>query len=148
MGLDTSHDCWHGAYSAFMRFRLELCKAAGYKLVDDPEDVKLRLSFPTLGPPRQMPAIWYEHEWPDERYMGEWGNEVPEDPLVVLIVHADCDGIIPAKWCLPLAKRLQGLAERMPDEGAGHMPSARKAAVQFAEGLLRAHEAEEDVTFR
>lgn len=21
MGLDTSHDCWHGAYSAFTRWR-------------------------------------------------------------------------------------------------------------------------------
>jgi hypothetical protein len=29
MGLDTSHDCWHGAYSAFMRWRSELCRAAG-----------------------------------------------------------------------------------------------------------------------
>lgn len=32
MGLDTSHDCWHGAYSAFMRWRRAVAKAAGIPL--------------------------------------------------------------------------------------------------------------------
>jgi hypothetical protein len=32
MGLDTSHDAWQGAYSAFTRFRTALCKAAGYEM--------------------------------------------------------------------------------------------------------------------
>ena len=32
MGLDISHDCWHGAYSAFMRWRIEIGKAAGISL--------------------------------------------------------------------------------------------------------------------
>jgi len=26
MGLDTSHDAWHGAYSAFMRWRTEIAR--------------------------------------------------------------------------------------------------------------------------
>lgn len=138
MGLGVSHDCWYGAYSAFMRFRIELCRAAGYKLSTDPQ-------YPDSS--IQVPSIWYEHDWSDQRYQGDWENEAPEDPLIVLIVHSDCDGVIPAKWCLPLAKRLQSLAEKMPDTGGGHMPSARGAAVQFAEGLLRAHDAGEDVEF-
>ena len=29
MGLDTTHDCWHGAYSAFMRWRQKLAEVAG-----------------------------------------------------------------------------------------------------------------------
>src|SRR5437016_2133419 len=29
MGLDTTHDCWHGAYSAFMRWRTKLAEVAG-----------------------------------------------------------------------------------------------------------------------
>ena len=33
MGLDTSHNCWHGAYSAFMRWRQEIAKAAGIPLM-------------------------------------------------------------------------------------------------------------------
>lgn len=32
MGLDTTHGCWHGAYSAFHRWRVEVAKAAGIPL--------------------------------------------------------------------------------------------------------------------
>jgi hypothetical protein len=34
MGLDTTHNCWHGAYSAFMRWRQEIAKAAGLPPLD------------------------------------------------------------------------------------------------------------------
>jgi hypothetical protein len=34
MGLDTTHDCWHGAYSAFMRWRRKLAEVAGYPPLD------------------------------------------------------------------------------------------------------------------
>ena len=30
MGLDVSHDCWHGAYSSFHGWRSAICLAAGY----------------------------------------------------------------------------------------------------------------------
>lgn len=33
MGLDTTHDCWHGAYSGFMRWRIGVAKAAGVPLL-------------------------------------------------------------------------------------------------------------------
>jgi len=29
MGLDISHGCWHGAYSAFMRWREKISQVAG-----------------------------------------------------------------------------------------------------------------------
>jgi hypothetical protein len=32
MGLDTSHGCWHGAYSAFSRWRTKLAEVAGVPL--------------------------------------------------------------------------------------------------------------------
>lgn len=32
MGLDVSHDAWHGAYSAFTRWRNCLAEDAGYPL--------------------------------------------------------------------------------------------------------------------
>ncbi len=35
MGLDTSHDCWHGAYSAVTRWRNTVAEIAGYPLVED-----------------------------------------------------------------------------------------------------------------
>jgi len=30
MGLDLTHGCWHGAYSAFMRWRQKIAELAGY----------------------------------------------------------------------------------------------------------------------
>ena len=35
MGLDTTHDCWHGAYSAFMRWRQKIAEVAGFGNLDD-----------------------------------------------------------------------------------------------------------------
>lgn len=32
MGLDTTHDCWHGSYSNFMQFRIKLAQAIGADL--------------------------------------------------------------------------------------------------------------------
>lgn len=34
MGLDVSHDCWNGAYSAFMRFRSNLAAAIGIDIMN------------------------------------------------------------------------------------------------------------------
>jgi hypothetical protein len=33
MGLDTTHGCWNGAYSAFMRWRQEIARVAGIPLM-------------------------------------------------------------------------------------------------------------------
>ena len=35
MGLDTTHDCWHGAYLAFSRWRDQLAEVAGYTFHKD-----------------------------------------------------------------------------------------------------------------
>jgi hypothetical protein len=32
MGLDTTHDCWHGSYGGFNRWRNAIAAAAGYTL--------------------------------------------------------------------------------------------------------------------
>jgi hypothetical protein len=34
VGLDTTHDAWHGAYSAFSRWRELIAVAAGYELAE------------------------------------------------------------------------------------------------------------------
>lgn len=77
MGLVISHGCWHGPYSAFMRFRIAVAKAAG---------------IPDL---MAMDGYGGETKW----------NE--SDPLTILFLHSDCEGIIASKDCEPLAKRLE-----------------------------------------
>ena len=84
MGLDTTHDCFHGSYTSFYRWRNELCGAAG-------------ISYPSA--PRNRSA---------DEHNGDW-TETPDDIIYVLIDHSDCDGHILTEHCAPLADRLAGL---------------------------------------
>lgn len=34
LGLDISHGCWHGPYSSFNEFRVEIAKVAGISVTD------------------------------------------------------------------------------------------------------------------
>lgn len=123
MGLGTTHDCWYGAYSAFDRWRTLLTAA--------------------VGP--QWAINW--DAITEANLQGDW-DHLPEDPLVVLIAHSDCDGRIVAEACLPLAIRLEQLAESLPTEGAGHLINPRVQTLQFAAGLRQAAASGEDVEFR
>lgn len=88
MGLDTTHDCWHGSYSAFNRFRRELAKSIGINL-----DAMYGYGGDTPFPNKE------------------------DEPLVILLDHSDCDGEIVPVDCLPLANRLEEIASRLPDYG-------------------------------
>jgi hypothetical protein len=119
MGLDTSHDCWHGPYSAFMRWRCFLNHAIRGK-----------------GTHRED----LEQAWADGFY-----ND-PSKPLYVLMNHSDCDGTIPAEICGPMADALQTLMdEKMPARAM--YDEARPATERFIAGLRRAAAANEDVRF-
>ncbi len=120
MGLDTTHDCWHGAYSAFMRWRAQIAETAGFPPL---------MSFSTYGGDRS---------W--EPYA--------DDPLVKLLDHSDCDGEIQSKDCAPLAERLEGLLERLPEgRDGGHISDWREKTKKFIAGLRQASAAGEDVEF-
>ena len=121
MGLDTSHDCWHGAYSAFHRWRSKLMEVAHQR---------------------------------DLMQMQNYGGNVPwaklgKDPLIILLNHSDCDGIIEAKDCAPLADRLEELlpALREAGDGGGHIGGYAEKTQQFIDGLRLAASEGEDVDF-
>ena len=119
MGLDTSHDCWHGSYGSFNRWRTKLCEVAGYGALDE------RIGFGGEKP------------WPDN------------DPLVILLHHSDCDGEIEAKDCAPIADRLESLipALRIAGDGGGHIGDYAEKTEAFIAGLRAASEAKESVVF-
>src|SRR6185369_10798090 len=101
MGLDTTHDCWHGSYSAFTRWRNTIAEVAGYSLMDPTPEEQARYCF------SKHPMI----EWDgieNKNYRGDW-SQMPGDPLIVLIAHSDCDGVIHPEHGRPLADRLEGL---------------------------------------
>jgi hypothetical protein len=145
MGLDTSHDCWHGAYSAFGRWRQKVAEAAGYAVwavkYDDSS-----VTYDTV-------MIDWGH-LPENALMGEW-PETPADPLLVLIAHSDCDGEIRPEQAGPLADRLEELLPALErtdaEEGAfGHIAARggyAGAARKFIDGLRAAVAADEPVDF-
>lgn len=123
MGLDTTHDCYHGSYGGFHRWRMALADATGYPRCIEDEDAL---------------AIWEHYQGPE--MTGHW-RELPEDPLLIVMVHADTTGIIMADHCEPLAKRLEEVMPLLGDDE--HLLTT----VRFINGLRRAAAAGEDVEF-
>lgn len=149
MGLDTSHDCWHGPYSAFSRWRAALQRAAGWHLEEQRDDRGMRYE---LAREINWEAVT------DANIAGQW-ETLPEDPLIVLVAHSDCDGQLPVAALLPLAERLEQLAERMEPgqgrhwkwtpgmEGRATYDGEREATMRFAAGLRRAAAVGQPVVF-
>lgn len=128
MGLDVSHGCWSGAYSAFARWRNQIAEAAGFAVAD------IRYEGGYTAP--TILIDWGHVTW--ENLMGEW-NETPSDPLIVLIAHSDCDGVIHPREASLLADRLEGLIPELPDEYVpGHIGNWREKTQRFVDGLRAA----------
>ena len=139
MGLDTTHDCWHGGYGSFSIFREVLARAAGWP--QDGDD-----SYPASGGSRinwdSLPAGWL---------MGEGWEAVPEDPLIILAAHSDCDGSLPVFALSPLADRLEELRPKVYDATMEYAPAwadvMPERVDQFVKGLRAAAAAGEPVEF-
>jgi hypothetical protein len=141
MGLDTTHDAWHGAYSAFSRWRDKLAEAAGYDTV--------KLSLEEMG--RTMVCIdwgpWPKSAYYDPPYIPCRLDGTP-DPLLLLIMHSDCEGKIRHEFLAPLADRLEELIPRIDNEdGHGHIGNYGDKTRTFVAGLRRAIEAGEELGF-
>jgi hypothetical protein len=133
MGLDTTHDCWHGAYSAFSLWRNTLAVAAGYDLY------KVDGVF-------ECALIDWGHI-KDETLQGKW-DKTPDDPLLVLIAHSDCEGCIYPEQQIALADRLEQLIPLLPNGGnGGHIWDYKEVTKKFADGLRFAFSEKEAVGF-
>lgn len=147
MGLDTSHDCWHGGYGRFGQWRIALAKVAG------------------LPPLEFMEGFWRTGDDTDPFFMAgidmsperriEWADGtakhfqsllpirwecLKEDVLHELLNHSDCDGKLRAEICGPLADRLEALLDDMPEQW-------KETTTKFIAGLRDAAEAGEPVEF-
>ena len=123
MGLDTTHDCWHGAYSAFSRWRVEIARVAG------------------------MPPLEMMEGFIHDGQQGIKWEILKPDVLHVLLNHSDCDGHISWRNTKKLADRLAELLPLLEGDGGGHIGSYREKTQIFIDGLLAAHEAHERVEF-
>lgn len=127
MGLDVSHDCWHGGYISFTTWRCQLGLVAGV--------AAKKLPMQAGGPPLI--------DYVDTASMQE------DDPLRMLLEHSDCDGQIFPEEAIPLADRLEALLPMLPDgDGGGHIGNWKSKTQMFVDGLRRAAAAGEVVEFR
>lgn len=145
MGLDTTHDCWHGAYSAFSRWREILAEAAGYEQEERKDGYMTYQAIKGLN-----------YDLPEERYYGRgWKKgEFPTvegrdpDPMLLLELHSDCGGRIYRDQQLPLADRLEELLPKLEEiDGGGHIGNAADKTRKFIAGLRDAHAKFETVEF-
>ena len=147
MGLDTTHDCWHGAYSAFMRWRETLARIAGYP------PLRLMEGFYRLGewddPVARLEEKGYQFLADSLRGSLPISWEMfRDDPLITLLNHSDCEGEIAASDCGAIANRLQELVPKLPQGDApGHIGDWRDKTEAFINGLRDAAQAGEPVEF-
>lgn len=130
MGLDVSHDAFHGAYSAFNRFRKAVAESMGG-------------SYPPHDDKSLDPEMWY---W------GTGANIAHHPGLFVFFNHSDCDGAIHWKDCFHVALEVEAL---LPELDAmvvcgGHIEAQGgygAVARKFILGCRAAFDAKEDLVF-
>lgn len=151
MGLDTSHDCWHGSYGAFHRWRCEIASAAGLP------PLELMEGFYEPLDSHNLPTLYHgiNTREKDENNLTRVDAQLPiawdclkPSPLHELLHHSDCDGEIPWESCGKIADSLAELLPKLPTgEAGGHIGNWRDKTSTFIDGLRKAHAAKENVDF-
>jgi len=158
MGLDTTHNAFHGPYSQFGRLRTFIADQIGIPL-DLMEGFYSDAEYGGL-----FSFLKYDYKQGDEigvahlrrlikRFPLKWSAFRP-DPLHTLLNHSDCDGYINWADCKKIAKRLREIAENLEDDSIPEMPERgvydgyKKAIIRFAEGCELAAERKEKLHFR
>lgn len=134
MGLDCSHSAWHGAYTAFHRWRKALAQAAELPPIDLMEGFYGH-GGRTFEGVEGLPILW---------------SALKPDPLHLLLHHSDCDGEIAPEDCGPIADSLERLLPKLGDDGEGHIAhrgGMRAVTEQFIRGLRAAAAAGEPLDF-
>jgi hypothetical protein len=116
MGLDCSHDAWHGAYSRFMSWRKLIANLAGLPPLELMEGFFGCGGTGTLYFGQRIDDHTYGHKQKDleDRLPISWDCLKPS-PIHALLCHSDCDGEIAAEDCEPIAKALEDLLPSFPD---------------------------------
>jgi hypothetical protein len=146
MGLDTSHDAWHGAYSAFMRWRQKIAQVAGIPPLELMEGFWEKGSYrdPFTEMAKHFPASAAQYY---DSLPIKWSALKP-DPLHVLLHHSDCEGTIGPKACAKIADRLEALLPLLPTgDSGGHIGDYRDKTQAFIDGCRKAAAANESLIF-
>lgn len=104
MGLDISHGTWHGAYSSFHRWRVEIAKCLGIPL-------DLMEGFYPTSDNSYLDQL-NQHA---EKFPLLWDAFKPS-PLHELLYHSDCDGEIDWQNCAAIADALEELLPELTEK--------------------------------
>lgn len=121
MGLDCSHDAFHGAYSAFNRLRQAVCYAMGGSF---PPHFKLNpdgtFMYNAEGTMHIVDKTIPEDIWQcSDKY-----TEESHPGLYEFMTHSDCDGEISPDMCIKVADELEALLPKVAAlkiEATGHI---------------------------
>jgi hypothetical protein len=122
MGLDTTHNAWHGPYSSFNRFRNQLAKRIGIDLND----------YVGYGP------------------NGTKDLESIDHPLMDLFNHSDCDGELTPDQCAKIIEGLDMVIKDcpVPMNAWSEDYLFLSQAIRFRDGCKEAYEKQEVLEFR
>lgn len=147
MGLDVSHDCWHGSYGSFNSFRQDIAKNIGVPLElmegfykEDYIENILKLANVDQNSMEYLETYLFQFlpiKWESLKY----------DPLHILLHHSDCDGTIEIADQIAIAERLEAIADQLSDGTGKIKRDMREKAKQFALGLREAFSFNEVVEF-
>lgn len=150
MGLDITHGAWHGAYSAFYRWRKEIARLADYPPLElmegyyrDDDFALLEYAFP-----KGDELAMYSFRAIKKEFPIKWAALRPS-PLQILLYHSDCDGYISPEDCKAIADALTELLEKIPADldFGGHIGNFRDKTQTFIKGCLKAYKANEKLEF-
>jgi hypothetical protein len=136
MGLDTTHDAWHGPYSAFNRFRQAICRAAGGNFPPHSEGATLPDGQPMLP----------NHYYLDDEY------EAAHPGLSAFLRSSDCDGEFSPEVAAQMANDIEKLLPALSamdkeKEDMPHRGGYYGAALQYIAGCREAAAAGEPLVY-
>jgi hypothetical protein len=147
MGLDTSHDAWHGSYSSFNNWRTWIAEQIGIPLQlmdgfyseENNPFALLDCKYPN-GDELEMRSI----RRISKLFPLKW-DSFKKTPLHILLYHSDCDGYINWYDCNKIAKELKVVLSKIKkDEANGWLYIATEL---FINGCELAYNKKEKLIF-
>jgi hypothetical protein len=121
MGLDTTHNAWHGPYSSFNRFRYQLAKRIGINLDE----------YIGYNPGGSKDLVSIDH------------------PLMDLFNHSDCDGELTPEQCSKIVDGLDQIINDspIPTNSRSEDYLFIHQVIRFRDGCKEAYEKQEILQF-